>query len=115
MVTSRNVYSWKLGGNPTRWSSTPLVLAGGQPVEVWFDQPRSALIAAADRIGATAQAADRVVGSEQAVRRQSCERGGETELAMGRQTTAPRLTRCGGAGSTVARGSCCTVRSAICW
>jgi hypothetical protein len=43
LVTSRNVYSWQLGGNPTTWSSTPLVLAGGQPVEVWFDQPRSAL------------------------------------------------------------------------
>jgi hypothetical protein len=43
LVTSRNVYSWQLGGNPRRWSSTPLVLAGGEPVEVWFDQPRSAL------------------------------------------------------------------------
>ena len=43
LVTSRNVYSWQLGGTPRRWSSTPLVLAGGEPVEVWFDQPRSAL------------------------------------------------------------------------
>lgn len=43
LVTSRNVYAWRLGGTPARWSSTPLVLAGGQPEEVWFDQPRSAL------------------------------------------------------------------------
>ena len=43
LVTSRNVSSWELAGTPARWSSTPLVLAGGQPEEVWFDSPRSAL------------------------------------------------------------------------
>ncbi|MDP2274181.1 MAG: hypothetical protein Q8N23_12360 [Archangium sp.] len=43
LVTSRDVYSWALGGTPARWSSTQLVLAGGEPVEVWFDSARSAL------------------------------------------------------------------------
>lgn len=43
LVTSREVYAWALSGTPARWSSTPLVLGGGEPVEVWFDQPRSAL------------------------------------------------------------------------
>ncbi len=43
LVTSRNVYEWKLGGTPARWSSRLLALAGGEPVEVWFDQSRSAL------------------------------------------------------------------------
>ena len=43
LVTSRDVYAWELGGSPARWSSTQLVLAGGEPVEVWFDSERSAL------------------------------------------------------------------------
>ena len=43
LVTSRNVYGWELGGKPARWSSTPLVLNSGEPVEVWFDSTRSAL------------------------------------------------------------------------
>lgn len=43
LVTSRNVYEWKLAGSPARWSSRLLALAGGEPVEVWFDQSRSAL------------------------------------------------------------------------
>lgn len=43
LVTSRNVFAWQLGGTPPRWSATPLVLAGGEPVEVWFDSPRSAM------------------------------------------------------------------------
>lgn len=43
LVTSRNVYEWSLAGTPARWSSRLLQLAGGEPVEVWFDQPRSAL------------------------------------------------------------------------
>lgn len=43
LVTSRNVYRWELSGNPARWSSTALVLTGGEPMEVWFDSPRSAL------------------------------------------------------------------------
>lgn len=43
LVTSRNVYRWELSGNPERWSSTPLVLTVGEPMEVWFDSPRSAL------------------------------------------------------------------------
>jgi hypothetical protein len=43
LVTSRNVYSWQLGGTPPRWSATPLVLNGGEPVEVWFDRPRGAI------------------------------------------------------------------------
>ncbi len=43
LVTSRNVYEWQYGGSPPRWSSRLLVLGGGEPVEVWFDSPRSAL------------------------------------------------------------------------
>jgi hypothetical protein len=43
LVTSRNVYSWKLGGVPARWSTSLLALGGGEPQEVWFDSPRSAL------------------------------------------------------------------------
>ena len=43
LVTSRNVFAWQLAGTPARWSSTPLVLASGEPEEVWFDSPRSAL------------------------------------------------------------------------
>ncbi|MGV3624323.1 MAG: hypothetical protein ACO1OB_26120 [Archangium sp.] len=43
LVTSRNVYEWMLAGTPARWSSRLLQLSGGEPVEVWFDQSRSAL------------------------------------------------------------------------
>ncbi len=43
LVTSRNVYAWQLAGTPPRWSATPLVLSGGEPVEVWFDRPRGAI------------------------------------------------------------------------
>ena len=43
LVTSRNVYSWELAGTPARFSSTPMVLSSGEPVEVWFDSSRSAL------------------------------------------------------------------------
>ncbi len=40
VVTSRNVYGWELAGG--RWSSTPLALAGGEPLEAWFDSSHSA-------------------------------------------------------------------------
>ena len=43
LVTSRSVYAWELSGQPASWSSTPLDLAVGEPVEVWFDATRSAL------------------------------------------------------------------------
>ncbi len=43
VVTSRNVYEFKLGGAPLRWTATPLRLAGDEPVEVWFDNPRGGL------------------------------------------------------------------------
>ena len=43
LVTSRNVYSWALSGTPARFSSTPMVLSAGEPLEVWFDSSRSAL------------------------------------------------------------------------
>ena len=43
LVTSRDVYSWELNGEPASWSSTPLALTVGEPVEVWFDSTRSAL------------------------------------------------------------------------
>ncbi len=41
LVTSRNVYEWVFANQ--RWTSKQLVLAGGEPVEVWFDTARSAL------------------------------------------------------------------------
>lgn len=43
VVTSRNVYEFKLGGAPLRWTTTPLRLSGAEPVEVWFDNPRGGL------------------------------------------------------------------------
>ncbi|MFT3712039.1 MAG: hypothetical protein QM817_30725 [Archangium sp.] len=43
LVTSRNVFEWKLGGAPARWSSRPLIVSDGEPMEVWFDTTRSAL------------------------------------------------------------------------
>lgn len=43
LVTSRSVFEWTFGGTPARWTSKPLVVAGGEPLEVWFDTNRSAL------------------------------------------------------------------------
>ena len=43
VVTARTVYEFKLGGAPVRWTATPIRLAGGEPVEVWFDNPRGGL------------------------------------------------------------------------
>jgi len=43
LVTSRNVFAWELGGEPSHWSATPVQLGSGQPVEMWFDTRLSAL------------------------------------------------------------------------
>jgi hypothetical protein len=43
LVTSRNVYEFKLGGAPLQWTARPLALSGAEPVEVWFDNPRGGL------------------------------------------------------------------------
>lgn len=43
LVTSRNLYSWSFGGSPARWKAVPLPVAAGEPTEVWFDTPRSAI------------------------------------------------------------------------
>lgn len=43
VVTARTVYEFKLGGAPLRWTATPVRLAGAEPVEVWFDNPRGGL------------------------------------------------------------------------
>ena len=43
LVTSRAVFEVVLGGKPARWSANPLPLAGGEPAEVWFDNPRGGL------------------------------------------------------------------------
>jgi hypothetical protein len=51
VVTSRSVYEFKLGGAPLRWTATPLRLAGAEPVEVWFDNPRGGLARAGYRDG----------------------------------------------------------------
>lgn len=42
-VTSRNLFTVTLGGEPARWSATPLLLGGGEPLEVWMDNPRGGL------------------------------------------------------------------------
>lgn len=51
LVTARNVYEFKLGGAPLRWTATPLPLSGGEPLEVWFDNPRGGLARAGYRDG----------------------------------------------------------------
>lgn len=43
LVTSRNLYDWRVEGSPARWTATPLPLSSGVPVETWFDAPSSAL------------------------------------------------------------------------
>jgi hypothetical protein len=42
-VTSRTLYRVQLSGSPPRWSATPIPLAGGEPLEVWMDNPRGGL------------------------------------------------------------------------
>lgn len=42
-VTSRNLFTVSLSGAPARWSATPLLLGGGEPLEVWMDNPRGGL------------------------------------------------------------------------
>ncbi len=42
-VTSRTLYRVQLSGSPPRWSATPIPLAGGEPMEVWMDNPRGGL------------------------------------------------------------------------
>jgi hypothetical protein len=51
LVTARNVYEFKLGGAPLRWTATPLPLSGAEPLEVWFDNPRGGLARAGYRDG----------------------------------------------------------------
>ncbi|MBL8923016.1 MAG: hypothetical protein JNJ54_29475 [Myxococcaceae bacterium] len=51
VVTARSVYEFKLGGAPLRWTATPLPLSGGEPLEVWFDNPRGGLARAGYRDG----------------------------------------------------------------
>lgn len=43
VVTSRNLFTVALSGEPARWAATPLLLAGGEPLEVWMDNPRGGL------------------------------------------------------------------------
>jgi hypothetical protein len=43
LVTSRNVFEWKLAGTPSRWSARQLIVSEGEAMEVWFDTTRSAL------------------------------------------------------------------------
>ena len=42
-VTSRNLYLVSLSGEPARWSATSILLGGGEPLEVWMDNPRGGL------------------------------------------------------------------------
>lgn len=51
LVTARTVYLFQLGGTPARWSAVPLALSGGEPLEVWFDNPRGGLARAGYRDG----------------------------------------------------------------
>jgi hypothetical protein len=43
LVTSRNLYEYSLGGTPARWTAKQLVVASGEPLEVWMDHPRGGL------------------------------------------------------------------------
>jgi hypothetical protein len=42
-VTSRNLFTVMLSGDPARWNATPLLLGSGEPLEVWMDNPRGGL------------------------------------------------------------------------
>ncbi len=42
-VTSRNLFTVSLSGEPARWNAAPLLLGGGEPLEVWMDNPRGGL------------------------------------------------------------------------
>jgi hypothetical protein len=39
VVAGRSLYVVALAGTPPRWSATSLALQGGEPVEVWMDNP----------------------------------------------------------------------------
>ena len=43
LVTSRNLYTFTLSGQPPRWNAHPVALSAGEPVEVWMDHPKGGL------------------------------------------------------------------------
>lgn len=51
VVTSRNLFTVTLSGEPARWAATPLLLGGGEPLKVWMDNPRGGLARAGYRDG----------------------------------------------------------------
>ncbi len=42
-VAGRSLFLVQLSGTPPRWSATPLVLQGGEPLEAWMDHPLGGL------------------------------------------------------------------------
>src|SRR5262249_34332403 len=43
LIAGRALFIFTLQGAPPRWSATPIVLQGGEPVEVWMDNPLGGL------------------------------------------------------------------------
>lgn len=43
VVAGRSLFVVQLSGTPPRWSATPIVLQGGEPLETWMDHPLGGL------------------------------------------------------------------------
>jgi hypothetical protein len=43
LIAGRQLFLFTLSGGPPRWSATPIILQGGEPVEVWMDNPLGGL------------------------------------------------------------------------
>lgn len=43
LVAGRSLFVVTLEGTPPRWKATPIVLQGGEPIEVWMDHPLGGL------------------------------------------------------------------------
>src|SRR5581483_4807093 len=43
LIAGRQLFLVTFDGTPPRWTATPLLLQGGQPVEVWMDNPLGGL------------------------------------------------------------------------
>jgi hypothetical protein len=43
LIAGRQLFLFTLDGTPARWTATPILLQGGEPVEVWMDNPLGGL------------------------------------------------------------------------
>jgi hypothetical protein len=43
LIAGRSLFLVTLDGTPPRWSATPLIIQGGEPIEVWMDHPLGGL------------------------------------------------------------------------